>query len=578
MAVDAAVTKRTPIGRRRVARGLGQTFVGLTKANFPGQLLAGITLLAIAIPEQLATSQLAGVPAFTALIAFITASLVFFVIGSNPIVSVGADSTIAPLFAVALLRLAPASSAQYMELVAATAVIAGFIVTIIGLFKLGWLADFLSLPIVVGFLGGIGVIIITHQLPRVLGVASGGESFVQRLQWISHQFGHVSVWSVVLALGTLVVMVVGEKLNAKLPWALGAVLVATVIAALGSLASHGVQELGAVSAGAPTWRLHWLSGHEWAVVCTTAITLVIVILSQSAATSRTAADELGIADDLSRDFVGIGLANVACGLVGAFPVNASPARTTVTRMAGGRTKLVLLVAALGALILSPFAKFAHMIPLAALAGVLLFIGGRLIKIGQFRKILATSRWEFSLAVISALGVILIGVEQGLGIAVGLAILDQTWRSARPSMIELGRRMGTTSWEPEEEEGVERVDHILAIFFGEELFFANAGVFRRDVHAHLQKLPETRHVIVDAVAITEIDFTGLTALNQVVADLTKDKISISFARANDSVRDRITKSGDPASSKILFFDSNDAAASAALANEPTTAAPTGEARS
>jgi len=577
MAARDDVTQRTPIGQRTVARGIGQTFIGLTKSNFPGQFLAGITLLAIAIPEQLATSQLAGVPAFTALIAFIAASLVFFAIGSNPIVSVGADSTIAPLFAVALLRLAPASSAEYMELVAATAVVAGLIVMIIGLLKLGWLADFLSLPIVVGFLGGIGVIIITHQLPRVLGVPSGGESFVQRLQWISHQFGHVSVWSVVLALGTLVVMVIGEKLNAKLPWALGAGLVATAIAALGSLASHGVQELGTVSAGLPTWRLHWLNGHEWAIVCTTALTLVIVILSQSAATCRTSADELGIADDLSRDFVGIGLANVACGLVGAFPVNASPARTTVTRLAGGRTKLVLLVAGVGALVLSPFAKFAHMIPLAALAGVLLFIGGRLIKIGEFRRILFTSRWEFALAIISALGVILIGVEQGLGIAVGLAILDQTWRSARPSMIELGRRTGTTSWEPEEDEGVERVDHILAIFFGEELFFANAGVFRRAMHDHLAKVPETRHVIIDAVAITEIDFTGLTALNQVVDDLIKDKISVSFARANSAVSDRIVKSGNPALAKISFYDSNDAAASAAIASEATSG-PTGEARS
>src|ERR1017187_4371072 len=163
---------RTPIGQRKSVRGFGELFAGVTRANMSGQVLAGVTLLAIAIPEQLATSQLAGVPAFTAMIAFITASLVFFVIGSNPIVSVGADSTIAPLFAVALLRLAPASSPEYMELVAATAVVAGIIVMGIGLLKLGWLADFLSLPIVVGFMAGIGLIIIAHQLPRVLGVPS----------------------------------------------------------------------------------------------------------------------------------------------------------------------------------------------------------------------------------------------------------------------------------------------------------------------------------------------------------------------------------------------------------------------
>jgi MFS superfamily sulfate permease-like transporter len=560
----APVTERTPIAQRTVAKGLNQIFLGLTRQNFSAQFLAGITLLAIAIPEQLATSQLAGVPAFTAMIAFITATLVFFFIGSNPIVSVGADSTIAPLFAVALLRLAPASSTEYMELVAATAVVAGIIVMLIGLLKLGWLADFLSLPIVAGFMAGIGVIIITHQLPRVLGVPSGGESFISRLQWISHQFGHVSTWSIVIALGTLVVMVIGESLNAKLPWALAGVLVATIITATASLASHGVEQLGTVNAGLPTWRLHWLSGSQWGVVCTTALTLVVVILSQSAATCRTTADDLAIADNISRDFVAIGMANVACGLVGAFPVNASPARTTVAKLAGGRTKLVLLVAGAGALVLSPFAKFAHMIPLAALAGVLLFVGGRLIKVAQFRKILAASRWEFALALISALGVIFIGVEQGLGIAVGLAILDQTWRSARPRMVELGRRAGTTSWEPEEEEGVERVDHILALLFGEELFFANAGIFRREMHDRLAKVPETQHVIVDAVAIADIDYTGMTALSQVVADLDEDKITFSFSRANDTVKARLKKSTNAAIKSIALFDSTDAAAVAAEA--------------
>jgi MFS superfamily sulfate permease-like transporter len=243
-------------------------------------------------------------------------------------------------------------------------------------------------------------------------------------------------------------------------------------------------------------------------------------------------------------------------------VNASPARTTVAKLAGGRTKLVLLVAGLGALVLAPLAKFAHTIPLAALAGVLLFVGGRLVKVGQFHKILVASRWEFTLALVSALGVIFVGVEQGLAIAVGLAILDQTWRSARPRMVELGRRTGTTSWEPEEEEGVERVDHILALLFGEELFFANAGIFRREMHLYLAKRPDTRHVIIDAVAIADIDFTGMNALAQVVADVTEDGISIAFSRANDTVRQRLARSTNKAINAIALFDSTDAAAVAA----------------
>jgi MFS superfamily sulfate permease-like transporter len=563
MGSGKAINERTPIGNRVVPHGLNQTLLGLTRKNFPSQLLAGVTLLAIAIPEQLATSQLAGVPAFTAMIAFIAASLVFFFVGSNPIMSIGADSTIAPLFAVALLRLAPASSIIYMELVAATAVVAGLFILAIGLLKLGWIADFMSLPIVAGFLGGIGVIIIVHQLPRALGVSSGGEAVISRLNSLAHHLGAVSGWSLAIALGTLALMLVGERVNPKLPWALGGVMVSTLLAATLSLARHGVVELGTVSAGVPTWRLHWLDGHQWAVVVTTAVTLVIVILSQTAATARTSADAIGVADNLSRDFVGVGLANIAAGLVGSFPVDASPARTTVTRLAGGRTKLVGLVAALGALMLSPLAKFAHMIPLAALAGVLFFVAGRLVKFSQFRSIWRTSRIEFALSVVSGLGVVLLGVEQGIAIAVGLAILDQTWQSARPRMVEMGRRKGTTSWEPYDEHAVERVDHILAVLFDKNLFFANADGFRREIHQLMVKYPHTKHVIIDAVAISDIDYTGMVRLAQVVDDLSHDHVSVSFARANDAVQRAIARSNEKATRHIGMFGSVDAAANDAL---------------
>ena len=553
---------RTPIGQRKPIRGLDQIFAGVTRENMPGQLLAGVTLLAIAIPEQLATSQLAGVPAFTAMIAFITATLVFVVVGSNPIVSVGADSTIAPLFAVALLRLALPASSQYLELAAATALVTGLLLVAIGFLKLGWFADFLSLPIVVGFMGGIGVIIAVHQLPHVFGISGGGDSVIQRLQAIVDNFHHVSVWSIVLALGTLAVMTVGEKINPRLPWALAAVLVGTILCVSLSLDNHGVQELGLVVVGLPTWRLRWFSLHEWSVIFTTALTLVIVIMSQTAATARTSADEIGVADNLSRDFVGVGFANIAAGLVGAFPVNASPARTTVTRLAGGRTKLVGLVAGLGALIVAPFASIAHSIPLAALAGVLLFVAGQLIKVGQLRAIWRTSRVEFSLAVLTVLGVLLLGVEIGLALAVGLAILDQTWRSAHPRTIELGRRRDTTSWENADEPDVERVDHIVAMIFTADIYFANAGVFRRELHELLAKHPDTRHLVIDAAAISYIDFTGLTMLSQVVADLNKDSISVSVARATEQVRRQVATFGDKSLRSIADFDSVDAAATAA----------------
>ena len=553
---------RTPIGLRTPWRGLHDTFRGVTKANYAGQMLAGVTLLAIAIPEQLATSQLAGVPAFIAMIAFITATLVFVFVGSNPIVSVGADSTIAPLFAVVLIRLAPVSTTLYFELVAATAIVTGLVVMAVGLMKLGWIADFLSLPIVTGFLCGIGVIIIVHQLPSALGVPSGGTSVPQRLDWLVHHLTHVSSWSIALAVGTLIVMAVGEKINARLPWALAAIALATVLCVSLTLEKHGVKELGTVVVGLPTWRLHWLTSGQWGVVLTTSVTLVIVILSQTAATTRNAADELGIEANISRDFVGVGLANVAAGLVGAFPVDASPARTTVSRLAGGSTKVVGLTAAVLAIILSPLGRYAHTIPLAALAGVLFFVASRLIKVGLLQKIWRSRRVEFLFAAVSALGVIFIGVEQGLAIAVGLAILDQTWRSARPHMIILGRLDGTTSWEPLSEPDVHMVDHTLVALFDNDLFFANAGVFRKEMHQLLETYPSSRHVVFDAVAMAEIDFTGMTILSQVIGDLAKDKVTISFARVNASVKKTLSTSFDPLIAKLPTYESVDEAVNAA----------------
>lgn len=555
--------QRTPIGERAPHYGINELLSGVTRENAGGQVLAGVTLLAIAIPEQLATSQLAGVPAFAAMIAFIAATFVFVLFGSNPIMSIGADSTIAPLFAVALLRIALPNSPQYYDLVAATAVITGIFLVTVGLFRLGWLADFMSVPIVTGFLSGIGVIIAVHQLPHALGVSSGGDSVLQRLEALSHHLGHVSAWSLVLALATLTVMVVGERINPRLPWALAAVIVGAVVASSLSLSQHGVQLLGSVNVGLPHWHLAWFSLHEWSVVVTTSLTLVVVIMSQSAATARTSADEIGVADDLSHDFVGIGLANVAAGLLGTIPVDASPARTTVSQLAGGRTKLVAIVAGVGALVLSPLMGEARTIPLASLAGVLLFIAARLIKISRLRSVWRTSRVEFAFALVALVGVIFLGVEVGLAIAVALAIMVQMWRAARPRMVEMGRRRGTTSWEPHDAKAVERVDHVLALLFDEDLFFANAGVFRRELHDVMRKYPKTRHVVLDAVAISDIDYTALVTLSQIATDLGNDHISLSFARANASVRDTLARASDQVLGDIKCYDSVDSAVTHAL---------------
>jgi SulP family sulfate permease len=206
-------------------------------------------------------------------------------------------------------------------------------------------------------------------------------------------------------------------------------------------------------------------------------------------------------------------------------------------------------------------KYVHTIPLAALAGVLFFVASRLIKVELLKKIWRANRLEFLFAAISALGVIFIGVEQGIAIAVGLAVLDQTWRSARPHMVVLGRRDGTTSWEPITESDVSLVDHALVALFDNDLFFANAGIFRRELHQLLATYPTTQHFVFDAVAMAEIDFTGMTILSQVVADLEKDHVTMAFARVSTELKETLAKSFDPAIQKIPIYESVDEAVTA-----------------
>jgi MFS superfamily sulfate permease-like transporter len=531
----------------------------VNRANVVGQVVAGVALVAIAIPEQIATAQLADVPSYVGLVSFIAATLAFVVAGRHPVVSVGADSTIAPLFVVALVRLAAPQSTDYLALVAATAVVTGLLLIVIGRLQWGWLADLLSLPIVTGFMTGIGVIIIVHQLAHLSGVSSGGESVVGRVvQWV-HQWAHLSGWTLGLGLVTVAVMVVGERWNPRLPWALVAVVGGALVTSLGGLASRGVQTLGTVSVGFVSWRLSHLHPADLGTVVVTSLTLVIVIMSQTGATARTTADELGIADDLSRDFWGVGWSNLIAGLVGTIPVDASPARTSVTILAGGRTKMSGLVAALAALAVLPAMSIVRFVPLASLAGVLTFVAARLIKVGQFRAIWRVSRVEAILALVAAVGVVGWGVEAGLGVAVALAIGAQTWHSARPHLVEMGRRPDSTSWEPLTVPGVARVEHVTVLLFDHDLFFANASQFRRLVHQALQAQPDTRHVVIDAAAMPDIDYTGVRLLDDVRDDLHHESVSLSLARPSRDVAERVRRQSSL--TDVGLFDSVDEAVAA-----------------
>ena len=303
-------------------------------------LVAGTTLLVIAVPEQLATSRLAGMPPISGFYAFVVGTAVFALLGSSPQVSVGADSTIAPLFAVGVAALATTGSAHYVNLVGILAVMVGILVMLVSLLRLGWIAEFLSIPIVKGFLSGVAVIIIVHQLPDLLGLPPAAGSNEHRLVYLFTHLNEVNGWSLAIGISVLTVMVVSTQIDRRIPGALVGMVGATAVVAALNLQSHGVAVLGQVHAGAPRFGLIGLSWSSVRSLAPLAAVVALVVVTQTAATTRAFADVGGYDIEAGRDFLGVGAGNIGAGLIGSFPVNASPPRTGAVAGAGGAPRPV----------------------------------------------------------------------------------------------------------------------------------------------------------------------------------------------------------------------------------------------
>ena len=523
---------------------LAPTLKGYRRAWLAPDLIAAGTLLAIAVPEQLATSRLAGMPPVTALYAFIAGSLVFALLGASGQVSVGADSTIAPLFAAGIGVFASVGSTRYGDLVGILAVMAGAIVAGVWLLRLGWIAEFLSAPIITGFLAGVGVVIVVHQLPDLLGVAGGGSTTLGRIKQVIGQLHGTCAWTLVIGLGVFALVSASERLSRRLPSALVALAAATALVAIFGLQHHGVAILGHIAHGTPRIGLRGLSLHALGQVAPVAAIIALVIVTQSAATAR-AFEPAGGRLEVGRDLLAVGIGNVVAGLVGAFPVNASPPRTAAVAESGGRTQLTGLAAALVMVALIPAAGLLRDVPVAALAGILLFIATRIVRLGDLRAIARFDRVEFALALVTLVTVALLGVEQGIGVAVALAILDRTRISSRPNLHVLGRIPGTTSWAPlASAEQPVAVPGVVAVLFATPLWYGNARHFRDQLAAALagQTGAPTRGLVLDTLGMSDIDYTGMAALRELLDELDRTHVEIAVARAGTRVRAEFTRAG------------------------------------
>jgi len=547
---------------------------GYRRSWASGDLTAGLTLLVIAVPEQLATSRLAGMPPITGFYAFVAGTLLFALLGSNPQMSVGADSTIAPLFAAGVAALALTGSPRYVDLVGILALMVGVMVMLVGILRLGWIAEFLSTPIVAGFLSGVAVIIIVHQLPEFFGLPPTPGTNQHRIVYVLTHLNEVNGWSLAIGIGVLAIMLVSASVSRRIPAALIGLLGSSALVGALDLQAHGVAVLGTIKTGAPHIGLTGLSWSTLQSLAPLAAVVALVVVTQSAATTRAFADRGGYDVDAGRDFLGVGAGSVAAGLVGSFPVNASPPRTAAVVTAGGRTQAGALGAAAVVVLLIPFANVLRDVPLATLAAILIYVALRLFNMGELVAIARFNLFEFALAAVTLLTVVFVGVEQGIGVAVGLAILDRIRLSARPQLHVLGRIPGTTSWQrPELDSSAEQVPGVRVALFATPIWYANAIRFRDEVFDALRHAPgPVRVFVLDTVGMSDIDFTGTRTMSQVIDRCERDGIVLGIARAGLHLRDSLRRAGLAARiGEEHFFPTVDEAVNALTAGPPSAPA-------
>jgi sulfate permease, SulP family len=425
------------------------TLRGYRAAWLGTDALAGLTLVAVAVPGQMATARLAGLPAVAGLYAFVVGSLVYALLGTNRHLSFGADSTIAPLLATGVASVAAAGTSGYVTVMAFTAVLVGGLLVAAGLGRLGWISEFLSTPVITGVLAGIAVEIMVRQIPVILGVSSGGTTTIDRIRQVAGQLGHVNGWSAGIAVGVLAVIAAARRISRRLPGTLLALVLSIVaVDALGLASHHGVAILGAVHGGLPHVRVPSISWSQLRRLPGLVLTVAFVCIAQTAATVRGPATGPGAASDVNRDLIGVGAGSVAAGLIGMFAVDASPPNTAIATASGTRSQLTNTIAAVGvlAVVLAATAPLADL-PQAMLAAMLVFIATKLFRAGELRAIFRFDRVEFALAAVTLLVVAVVGIEQGIAVALVLSLADRTRRSARPRDTILGREPGTDHWIP-----------------------------------------------------------------------------------------------------------------------------------
>ncbi len=555
----AATSKAAP-PRRRLPSPLFEGLLPIGKKRAVPDVLAGATLAALAIPEVLGYSRIAGMPVVTGLYTLIVPAVLFALLGSSRHLVVGADSATAAITFAALTPLALAGSPQYVGMACMLALIAGVLLLLARLLRLGFLANFLSRTVLIGFLTGVGISVAAGQLAGMFGLHKEGGSTAAHVYSWARDLTHTSPAAVLIAVSVIVVIVLGERWARRVPWALIAVVGTMVLSYAFSFADHGILTIGAIPRGLPGLDWPAVPFRDMIPLAGTAASLFIVIVAQSAATSRAYASKYEDRLDDNVDLVGLGLANVGAAFTGTYVVNGSPTKTAIVDEAGGRSQLSQLTAAAIAVLVLLFATGAMgYLPEAVLSAVVFLIGVKLVDWRGMRTVWRQRPVEFWVAVLTTATVVLVGVEEGIFVAIAVSIIAHLRHSYHPYDRLLARFEGKVWKNLPLDSGVQARKGLLIYRFGASLYYANASRFHEEVDRLLHDAPlPVRWFCVAMESVIDVDFTATLWLERTVRDLHARGITVVLCDVADPVRAELKRDGllDLIGPQRVFGDTDD----------------------
>jgi SulP family sulfate permease len=509
----------------------------LQASRTPRDVLAGVTLAAMNIPQVLGYTRIAGTPVVTGLYTLLLPLVAFAVFGSSRYLVVAADSATAAILAGGLSGMAPVASARYVALAGLVALMAGGCLLLARLLKLGFLADFLSQTVLVGFLTGVGFQVCIAVMGEVLGVEVSSHGTVRQAAELIAGLSAVHLPALGISLATVVCILVSRRLAPMLPGPLIAVAGAIAASSAFDFAGHGISVIGPVAGGLPALGLPRVSWKDAGALVGLAGSCFVMIVAQSAATARAYAVRHRQPLDEDADLAGLAAANVAAAFSGTFVVDGSPTQTAMVERSGGQSQVAQLsTAAVVALVLLFLTGPLKFLPRCVLGAVVFTIAVGLIDLRGLRNIRRESPGEFFLAVTTAAIVVLVGVEPGILAAMALSLMRIVQHSYRPHTGVLVKdAKGEWRLIPAVPGAV--TEPGVAIFrFGAPLFYANANRFSEEIRSLAAPGPAVlRWVVVDGGPITHIDYTAARAVRQLQEDLAQSGIRLAFAHVGSDLR-------------------------------------------